>query len=106
MDAVDFEVQRVSSDAQVWRLAVRGELDAASAGRLTEVLDFALEQGARFAVLRCDDLQFLDSSGLRAIVRAQNAFEDVGGRLLLEGISGAAERVLELTGLLESLAGR
>ena len=68
--------------------------------------DFALEQGARFAVVHCEDLGFVDSSGLRALVRAQNRFGEQGGRLLLEGLSGAAERVLELTGLLESLAGR
>lgn len=106
MQAVDFEVQRVSSDAQVWRLAVSGELDAASAHRLPKVLDFALAQGARFAVLHCDELSFLDSSGLRALVHAQSRFEEVGGRLILEALSGAAERVLELTGLLETLAGR
>jgi anti-sigma B factor antagonist len=106
MAAVDFEVQRVASDAQVWRLAVSGELDAASAPRLSEVLEFSLAQGARFAVLHCDELTFLDSSGLRTLVHAQSRFEARGGRLLLEGLSGAAERVLELTGLLETLAGR
>jgi anti-sigma B factor antagonist len=106
MSAVDFEVERVASDAQVWRLAVKGELDAATAPRLSEVLEFALAQGAHFAVLHCDDLSFCDSSGLRTLVHAQSRFEARGGRLLLEGLSGAAERVLELTGLLETLAGR
>ena len=106
VEAVDFEVERVSSDAPVWRLAVKGELDAASAPRLAEVLDFACEQGARFAVLHCEELSFLDSSGLRVLVHAQHHFVEAGGKLILEGLSGAAERVLELTGLLESLSGR
>ena len=106
MQAVDFEVERVSSDAPVWRVAVRGELDAATAPRLAEVLEFACEQGARFAVLHCEELTFVDSSGLRVLVQAQHRFGDCGGQLILEGLSGAAERVLELTGLLESLSGR
>ena len=54
-------------------------------------------------MLDLTDVSFVDSTGLRSIVRASRLLVDAGGQLTVSGLSGAAERVLELTGLLEGL---
>ncbi len=86
-----------------WRVVARGELDMASSDQLSTALEPALSAHARLVIVDLSDVTFLDSSGLRAIVRASNALQDAGGRLVVEGVSGAVARVLEVTGLLEHL---
>jgi len=52
-------------------------------------------------ILDASGVSFLDSSGIRAIVTASNALEAQGGRLLIEGMRGAVQRVMEVAGLLD-----
>jgi anti-sigma B factor antagonist len=52
-------------------------------------------------VLDASDVEFLDSSGLRVIVASGIRLSNAGGRLLIEGMSGAVQRVLEVSGLIE-----
>ena len=48
-------------------------------------------------------VSFLDSTGLRSIVRTSRLLAGSGGRLTVAGLSATAERVLQLTGVLEGL---
>jgi anti-sigma B factor antagonist len=87
----------------VWRIDICGDLDLTAAPRLREVVEAACEQGVRSILLDLSSVTFLDSSGLRAIVEASTRIELIGGQIICTGLSGAAHRVLELTGVLESL---
>jgi anti-anti-sigma factor len=49
---------------------------------------------------------FLDSSGLREIIKAGNLLAARDGQLLIEGATGATQRVLEITGMLEQYRAR
>ncbi|HEX6787141.1 MAG TPA: STAS domain-containing protein, partial [Acidimicrobiales bacterium] len=51
-------------------LTVRGELDAYSASTLDAAFDQALADGARQMVLDLSEVGFIDSSGLRSMIRA------------------------------------
>ena len=84
-----------------FRVAVRGELDAGTASKLADALDALVDDGAKLVVLDASDVEFLDSSGLRVIVNTGIKLSNAGGRLLIEGMSGAVQRVLEVSGLLE-----
>lgn len=55
--------------------------------------------------LRLDlaEVEFIDSSGLRALVTAHQTLEAAGHQLQLSGISDAVDRLLEITGLHEHL---
>jgi anti-sigma B factor antagonist len=90
-------------EPDVWRIDVAGELDMATAPRLAEVVDEACAQGTRSILLDLSGVTFLDSCGLRAIFEASRRIELTGGHIICAGVSGAAHRVLELTGVLESL---
>ena len=52
-------------------------------------------------ILDLSRVSFIDSSGLRAVLSASNRLEAANGRLVVQGMSGAVERVFEITGLLE-----
>lgn len=84
-----------------YRVVARGEIDFATAPRLAEALDALIQAGATVVVLDAAGIDFLDSSGLRVIVNYGNKLTGVGGRLLIEGMSGAVQRVLEVSGLIE-----
>lgn len=103
MDALDVERERIDGRPHAWRVRLRGSLDVATAAHLDEMLATLTDLGARFVVLDLGAVDFLDSTGLRSIVDASHRLRDVGGQLTCSGLSGAAGRVLEVTGLLEAL---
>jgi anti-anti-sigma factor len=84
-----------------WLLKARGDLDLDSADRLYEGIAALAEHHATLVVLDLIDVEFLDSTGLRAIVKAGDLLKERGGQLIIDGMSGAAKRVLEITSLLE-----
>jgi anti-sigma B factor antagonist len=100
-----FLVESVQHDdrTHAWQVGVRGDLDASSAENFNAAVDDVISNGARLVVLDLSAVTFLDSTGLRGIVRASTELNGCGGRLTVTGLSGAAKRVLELTGLLERL---
>ncbi len=92
--------------AQAYRLVARGDLDMASAPILSEAFATLVGDGATLVVLDATDVEFLDSYGLRAIIAAGNSLSALGGQLLIEGMSGAVRRVLEISGVLERYRAR
>jgi anti-sigma B factor antagonist len=93
----------VSETVRAWSVVVRGEIDMQTAAQLEGVLDEVIANGALLVTLDLEQVDFLDSSGLRVILGASNKLADREGQLLLEGASSAVERVLELTGVIERL---
>ncbi len=84
-----------------YRVVASGEIDLNTAPRLGAALEALIDQGATLVVLDATEVRFLDSSGLSVIIRVGNRLTAVGGRLLIEGMSGAVQRVLELSGMIE-----
>src|SRR5262245_52153124 len=101
----DFGVARhpIAGGPHGWRVEVTGELEISTVPRLEETLASVIEHGASAVLLDLSDVSFVDSTGLRTIVQASNDLEARGGSLTCVGLSAAAERILELTGVLERL---
>jgi anti-anti-sigma factor len=92
-----------AAEAHAWVVAPKGALDVATCSELEERLDEVIDKGATIVVLDLGEVDFIDSSGIRVIVRAGRRLVDDGGRLLVENTSGATQRILEVTGILEHL---
>jgi anti-sigma B factor antagonist len=90
--------------AAVWSVRAQGDIDIDHASALAGQLDDVVERGAKVVMLDLSGATFLDSSGLRVIVRAGDRLREHDGQLIIEGASGAVSRVLEVTGLLEHYA--
>jgi anti-sigma B factor antagonist len=94
----EFEIIQVSPDT--YRLS--GELDMATAVSLHEALQHVVAAHGRL-VLDIQDLSFIDSSGLRALVQLSERMNG-SGPLVLCNVSASVRRLLEIVGF-ESLPG-
>jgi anti-sigma B factor antagonist len=90
----------VRDDGERVHIAVRGELDLATADELESAL-LPLVRDGRHALLDLGGLDFMDSTGVRVLVTAHLAAEEHGGRFsLLRTHEGSpVGRVLEISGL-------
>jgi anti-sigma B factor antagonist len=83
-------------------LAVSGEIDMATADQLRDALLRAAE--SRIDVwVDLSEVEFMDSTGLNALVIAHRAMGDDGRRLYVICPDGPAHRALEVSGLHEVL---
>jgi anti-sigma B factor antagonist len=93
------------SERDVWpgcrEIELQGELDLTVSERLQVALGQATAEG-RHVLLDLGACEFVDSSGLFALVHAQRELSRQGRQLLLYGAQGQVRRVLALIGLGES----
>ena len=88
----------------VCTLVVRGEVDLASADTLAAALEAAQQSDAERILLDFSDVAFLDSSGIRVMLAAMKYSREHGGRLRMSGgYTSQVQRVLEVTGVIDSL---
>lgn len=94
---------QIVHDASRTRLVASGEIDAASARTFDAAAAQALAEHPECLDIDLTDVDFLDSSGLRSIIALTNKTRDRRIHATVSGMSPAARRVLEITGLIEML---
>jgi anti-sigma B factor antagonist len=79
-------------------VTVAGEVDAATASTLEEgvVVD---DPDVAVVDLRLDQVTFIDSSGLRALLMVRERVVSAGATVVLGSTSNLVDRLLEVTGL-------
>jgi anti-anti-sigma factor len=90
MDALDIQVGRWSSTTVV---TLRGELDLATAPRLGDLLD----EIAGDAILDLRQVGYIDSTGVRLLLRRDADFRSRGRTLTILRGSRVVQRMFELT---------
>src|SRR5688500_14313342 len=89
----------VAEDAGWSVVALHGELDVSSAGALEEwLVDLVADGGARLRV-DLSDTEFVDSSGLYALIRVKEKVEGRSGAMEFASARPIVRRALELAGL-------
>lgn len=99
--AIETDVLDLGGGRLQGRAVLKGELDVASTEHVEERLHAVLDAGAHDLIVDTTEVTFLDSSGLRALVHARNLVEEAGGSFLIDGMSPAVHRVLDLCGMLD-----
>jgi anti-anti-sigma factor len=94
--ALAIERRRQGEDAI---LAVRGEVDPASADHFEAAITDAATGGCSRIVIDLSDLEFMDSTGLRALLRGQQHAVSQGVRVVLRNVPRHATRLFELSGV-------
>ena len=92
-----FHVDTVELDGHA-ELRLVGELDV-TAGRLAAALEPVYEQGVGTLVLDLSNLEFIDSSGLKQLVKALTRQRERGGEVVLHAPTAQTLRVLDIVGL-------
>jgi anti-sigma B factor antagonist len=80
-------------------LALEGELDMASADRLQQAIDDEALHAETSIVLDLEELQFIDSTGLRVILRALEHCRGRGQEFAITRGSPQVQRLLSITGV-------
>jgi anti-anti-sigma factor len=81
------------------RVALTGELDIASATEFEEALAKVEAGGPSVLVLDLRQVEFIDSTGLRAVIAADERARSAGRRLVIVKGTSAVERVFSVTQL-------
>jgi anti-sigma B factor antagonist len=78
-------------------VTLAGEIDATNSEELHRVLESALEDQPRLMLVELSRLSFMDSTGLRMLLRTTRRLDRQGGVLALVAPQGSVARVLQLT---------
>jgi anti-anti-sigma factor len=97
-----FEVESVERDGLV-HVSLRGELDLSTVGKVDDELQRWEAPNSRVLLLDLSKLTFLDSTGLRCVVRADERAREEGRRLVVVKGPEAVQRVFEITRLQDRL---
>jgi len=78
-------------------VVLAGEVDATNSDELYGVLESVVAQQPRLLIVDMSELSFMDSTGLRMLLRSTRALDQQGGVLALAAPQLAVARVLQLT---------
>jgi anti-sigma B factor antagonist len=96
------EVDTEERDGHTY-IVLRGELDLSTVGQVQEALERVEEASPPVLVVDLSKLAFLDSTGLRCLVTADERARDQGRRFVIVRGPDAVQRVFSITGLEERL---
>ncbi len=97
---------RTEGEPDEFTVALSGELDLASAGRLDTTIAELCADGAKRVVLELGELEFMDSTGLRSVLVGDELCKVSGCELLIGDTSRQVARLFEVSGVRERLPRR
>ena len=97
MPGSEFSVA-VLSEGSTEIVAVRGEIDLATADAVRAELNAALERG-RPVVLDLREVEFMDTQGLAVVIEAQQATSGDGSRFAITRAPDNVHRLFDMIGL-------
>jgi anti-anti-sigma factor len=96
VDGIDLQIDRNGTSATV---TVAGDIDLTSAPRLDDEVTALIEDSVSRLTITLGGVSFMDSTGLRVLLKASKLLDTNGGTLLLEEPSDPVRRLLEVSGL-------
>ena len=94
----DFELAVTETTVDEVIVAVRGEIDVATAGRFREVIDEAVVPGRRL-VIDLAGTSFIDSTGLGVLAQTHARLADSSGAVIIRSASASTRKLLNISGL-------
>lgn len=95
---VPLEISSHESE-QACVICVRGEIDFATAPKLDEVVQQLIDNGATSLTFDFQDVTFMDSEGLKVLLRTQHRLKEHNGALRITHCSRTITRAFEVLGL-------
>ena len=98
MDMLSIETDNRQS---VSVMKVKGRVDSETAPELDDALTKLLQNNKNKIVLNLQDVNYMSSAGLRAMVKAYQSANKSGGDVRLAAVSGPIEVILRTVGMLQ-----
>jgi anti-sigma B factor antagonist len=95
-------VERIQADGYAL-LAVQGEIDIATSPRLIAALNDAVTDTTGAVLVDLSAVEFMDSTGLALLIRAQRRMSRRGRGFAVVCPEGPVKRIFELTDMVETL---
>jgi anti-sigma B factor antagonist len=102
-DSLSIDVS-ASGDSHIQLFALGGSLDIATSPTLRAALMEAADRDKHEIIVDLTQLEFLDSTGLGALIGAHKRASEHGGSVRLVAHEGQILRLLRITGLLDVFA--
>ena len=84
----------------VFVVTLAGRLDSTTSSACEEKIEPLLKKGTRVLMLDLENMDYISSMGLRAILAARKALQDHGGHVLLLHLQPQVAKVFELADIL------
>jgi anti-sigma B factor antagonist len=89
-----------TEDARIVRLRFAGEIDAANVHLVESAFASTVDEVGGRLEIDLSGVDFMDSSGLNALVVVRNTLDDRGVKLVISDVSDQVRRLFELSGLM------
>ena len=83
----------------VWDIGLSGEIDIYNAEELREEINRLIREKEKSVVFNCDELDYIDSTGLGVLAAAANKIKDYEGNVKIINLKPHIGKVFFLTGL-------
>lgn len=97
------EIERQMLEDDIVAVTIGGEFDLADESRTELAMDFVLGLEIPALLLDLTECQYIDSTGLRTLIRSHDRAQRAGTRVAIAGSGPQVHRMFEITGLKERL---
>jgi anti-anti-sigma factor len=84
-------------------LALQGRLDSVNAAEVEASIKEQITQGANRIALDFSEVAYVSSAGLRVVLVVAKRLKEIGGRLVLIGLTPSVREVFAISGFLQIL---
>jgi anti-sigma B factor antagonist len=91
---------RIRKSEEIYVIDVQGELDLYNAYKLKELLTTMLEKKIERFIINLDEVEYIDSSGIGALIYISSTVKKSNLKLAITNIHGSVQKVMELTKLI------
>lgn len=85
---------------EVYIVDVKGEMDLYNAHQLKDLVNKMIEKKIQSFVINMEGVDYIDSTGIGALIAICNSLKKQGFKLAISGVHGSVKKVIELTKLI------
>ena len=92
---------KIRKSADIYIVDVNGEMDLYNSYKLKEMVMKMLEKKVQKFVINMENVEYIDSSGIGALIYICSTIKKLGLKLLIVNVHGSVKKVIELTKLMD-----
>lgn len=90
---------KIRKNGDVYIIDVNGEMDLYNSYKLKELVMKMLEKSVKFFVINLEQVDYIDSSGIGALIYICSTVKKMNLKLAIASVHGSVKKVIELTKL-------
>ena len=91
---------KMRKNKDVFIIDVAGEMDLYNSYKIKELVMKMMERQVKSVVINMEEVEYIDSSGIGALIHIYSTMKKSGCQLYITNIHGSVKKVIELTKLI------